>query len=865
MSGSDIPPAPRSRSRTSALQTVLFGYDFFISYRQADGAAYAKSLYRSLHSKGFDCFLDTEHYEAGHNLPAMQSRALTRSTKLVVVVSPLAHQSPPGTDWLVAEVVEFKHFGARRSGGAQIVPIGTRATLSRECFAQSRLLPEIPSPSADDICIFDAGVEANTEPAAATVAKLCVDFKQRRKRTLRVWTLSAALAAVACATGFGVVSGISEQAARRIAKQREAFTLLDRGREALNGEENLEQARTSLERAEQLLREVGQDPVMLMHHRLALSLKSLKAEPIATVEGETDEILLSSDGDWMLVTHDYEAPSGGPEPELIPDQIAFEVLHLPDRRWTLRQPIKSAIGREIYQNRGLVAFLPPDHVVIRTQGAADGKAFAKVSLRDGRKEIVEWPAPPEAKPVGKPKGSRTAAEKRLESLLSEERLYKTPPGDGIDRDYGARLVEMRYLASPDKRTALLGTYEGRLMLIDIATGLSRGEVRASSVFAVAYRPDGMKGYAADGSNLWEIDTGEAPGASAFRAPLRAAGPRGSREVVLGAALNGDASILALATSERLLVRRNGKWSDWKLPRPVDAVAALQVDSPRHRVDFVVAADGMIGSVDYESESPIVATLRPGGAVATVAWLDERAPLAWLVAAKTDRPKTSDSTNWGGAPEPIVVHAVPLPGGGARATSVPLPRLPENDIAESAAIHSLAKLGQTLVLFHGDDENGSDKRDVMSERMLQLSLDGKDGPSSRVVFGTTTGPNGPDTMSSTTQIETILPSSRPGKLLVRSTYGETFAIAADGRPRRIEGALAVSEHVDGQEDYEMWVRSKKSDVWFGIRHGRTRSILEYQLPWAYRNAPKFAAITPDGRGALVVSDDGECLLVDVSVK
>src|SRR4051812_43407315 len=86
------------------LQTQLFGFDFFISYRTADADGYATSLHAGLTAEGFDCFLDARHYEAGHNLPQMQSRALKRSNKLLVIVSPKAHIQPKvGTDWLLAE------------------------------------------------------------------------------------------------------------------------------------------------------------------------------------------------------------------------------------------------------------------------------------------------------------------------------------------------------------------------------------------------------------------------------------------------------------------------------------------------------------------------------------------------------------------------------------------------------------------------------------------------------------------------------------------------------------------------------------------------------------------------------------------
>lgn len=89
-SGGELLAAIRARVRN-----VAFGYDFFISYRSADGSNYARSLHAALERRGFECFLDLQFYEAGHNLPVMQTRALKLSTKLLVVVSPRAHAPPP--------------------------------------------------------------------------------------------------------------------------------------------------------------------------------------------------------------------------------------------------------------------------------------------------------------------------------------------------------------------------------------------------------------------------------------------------------------------------------------------------------------------------------------------------------------------------------------------------------------------------------------------------------------------------------------------------------------------------------------------------------------------------------------------------
>src|SRR5438874_1440319 len=100
----------------SELQRLLFGYDFFIAHRTVDAGQFALSLYDALDKRGFDCFLDAKKFEAGGNLRRMQSLALKRTTRLLVVVSPRAHEPHVGrTDWLLSEILEFKRIHHERS------------------------------------------------------------------------------------------------------------------------------------------------------------------------------------------------------------------------------------------------------------------------------------------------------------------------------------------------------------------------------------------------------------------------------------------------------------------------------------------------------------------------------------------------------------------------------------------------------------------------------------------------------------------------------------------------------------------------------------------------------------------------------
>jgi hypothetical protein len=118
----------------------LFGYDYFLAHRSLDGKPYAAALYQRLTAKGneLDCFLDVKHYSAGGRFIQMQSRALKKTTRLIVIVTPKAHDEE--AEYLRGEVAEFK----RQHPDGRIVPIGSTETLSALHHPQSKLLPLLP-------------------------------------------------------------------------------------------------------------------------------------------------------------------------------------------------------------------------------------------------------------------------------------------------------------------------------------------------------------------------------------------------------------------------------------------------------------------------------------------------------------------------------------------------------------------------------------------------------------------------------------------------------------------------------------------------------------------------------------------------
>jgi WD40 repeat protein len=162
---------------------LFFGYDYFIAHRSKDGKPYAAALYDALTTKGneFDCFLDVRHYHAGGKLFWMQSRALKKTSRLIVIST--AHAHDPDADHLRGEIEEFRRYHPN----GFIVSIGSHHTLSRQSFAESTLLPMIPNLDQGDICILEEESDlSDGKVSPDTVKKLLIDFSEQRNSAKRL-------------------------------------------------------------------------------------------------------------------------------------------------------------------------------------------------------------------------------------------------------------------------------------------------------------------------------------------------------------------------------------------------------------------------------------------------------------------------------------------------------------------------------------------------------------------------------------------------------------------------------------------------------------------------------------------------------
>jgi len=180
--------------------SLLFGYDFFISYRRDEASAYAEKLHRNLCEQGFVCFLDREQTVGGVELAPTIRSALKRSRALVVILTPNVVQSP----WVKQEVEAF--LGRRE----RLIPISVGGFL-----AQGRSLdsPFAMLRSRSWIDERETSISRG-EPSDNIVAEVRKNYDRRRVRTLALF-LGLALLVAAVVGGSYVGTGYIEDRRQR--------------------------------------------------------------------------------------------------------------------------------------------------------------------------------------------------------------------------------------------------------------------------------------------------------------------------------------------------------------------------------------------------------------------------------------------------------------------------------------------------------------------------------------------------------------------------------------------------------------------------------------------------------------------------
>jgi WD40 repeat protein len=199
-------PKPDSPSLFQRAINFLFGYDFFISYAWADARHYALTLAKKLDEQGFQCFLDSSGFAKGEDWRQAGGRALRKTARLLLLVSPGALRS----DAVMREVDAF------RKSGKTVLPIDFGATLHRVDLeaALHALLP------GEILRIVESAAALETGPSEETLREVRQSFDLLRQDQKRVRWLAGAVGLFALIAVVAVAAGVIAEIRRREALSR---------------------------------------------------------------------------------------------------------------------------------------------------------------------------------------------------------------------------------------------------------------------------------------------------------------------------------------------------------------------------------------------------------------------------------------------------------------------------------------------------------------------------------------------------------------------------------------------------------------------------------------------------------------------
>jgi hypothetical protein len=213
MSSTIMPPP--TRAETAALPRIgvsrrvvdrVFGFDFFISYAWADGALYAHRLNDELRARGYEVFLDRNNYGIGDDWKGVGAWTLRRTSRLILVGTPLAILSEP----VLRELTVFSKTDRR------IIPIdfeGSLATLPDDSPVTRFLPPSV-------LRIQESRDRLSEGPSADALAALTRTFDITRQQQKRVRVIKAAAVVFAGLAVAATVFGVRAETQRRLAVGR---------------------------------------------------------------------------------------------------------------------------------------------------------------------------------------------------------------------------------------------------------------------------------------------------------------------------------------------------------------------------------------------------------------------------------------------------------------------------------------------------------------------------------------------------------------------------------------------------------------------------------------------------------------------
>jgi WD40 repeat protein len=283
------------------LVDFVFGYDYFISYKQDDGHHYPRSLADALGKQGYKVFIDERGYSAGDDLLLSTRRRVRMSSYLLLIARPGALTR---SDWVVREVEQCLQ--------AQRVPIvvdindcfltvhassvdeAHRLSMLRQLLMGRLRIIEASGDAADGV--FDG------KPSEHTLRELKRSFTARRQDSRRARAFGAAAVLFGmlslAATGLAVAAMLAQQQADREARRARAGELAAQSR--LSRERQPQLSDLLANEAVNVVLSAGEPVPATARQALVEAVVGTTGEGIPGNGAELGAFDISPDGHWWV-------------------------------------------------------------------------------------------------------------------------------------------------------------------------------------------------------------------------------------------------------------------------------------------------------------------------------------------------------------------------------------------------------------------------------------------------------------------------------------------------------------------------------------------------------------------------------------
>ncbi|WP_029083762.1 TIR domain-containing protein [Bradyrhizobium sp. th.b2] len=287
------------------LTDTVFGYDFFISYKQDDGRQYPRQLAAALSKEGFKVFLDESGFSAGDDLLLNTRRRVRMSPYLLVIGRPGALTR---SDWVVREVeqclaadnipividIDNCFLKVQASSAEETLRL---STLRRLLAGRLRLL-ETTGTAAETI--FDG------MPSEHILREVKRSFAGRRQdsRRARAFGVATAVFGVLAlvAAGLAVAAVVAQQQAEREARRSRVGELAAQSR--LIRERQPQLANLLASEAVEVVLRLGEPVPATGRQALVEAVVGSSGEGIAGNGAELGALDISPDGRWWAIGGD---------------------------------------------------------------------------------------------------------------------------------------------------------------------------------------------------------------------------------------------------------------------------------------------------------------------------------------------------------------------------------------------------------------------------------------------------------------------------------------------------------------------------------------------------------------------------------